>query len=268
MKVLERLLERLKGVSRHEEVPVESAALSQMRPLIKYSADVSNLSKQSIVYWEDVFTAGLEANPKEWLALNRIWQMYKDNLFEEGLALGRAVEDMADMYPRGYDKYMEEQDSKGRYPSSEIRIPHLPTLYRHQAEKLVGEVPHRIAKLNRDDLMLLRVSKAAVLGSYLDRERLRLRDIDLAIEFQPRDSARLPEWNRVKDGIDKISVSRRKEMNILEALTSEEEYWLNAKLECLSFLQRLGEHFDIADMSWLETFKFAHELIDFTSVDR
>jgi predicted nucleotidyltransferase len=238
--------------------------ISPSKPKVIYSHDLEGIAQQSLAYWQGLAQSELTPamNIREWSALMKTYRMYCHYGFDEPNAWGRAIEDMADKYPDGLPEGNDAQGENCPLYQRKIKTPHLPSLYRHEAEAIVAELPRRIELLNESSNMMLQISEAVILGSYLKKNRMRPMDIDIAIEFWPRDAKNIEAWTRVKEGIEKNSMVQREQPGSLRGpLSEQEKYWLNAKNECLSFLKDFCLHLDIADMSWVEDCKIEHQIM-------
>ncbi len=256
MNIFEKLMRTLST----RRTPPEAAA-----PVIVHSPDVTAISEKGLAYWRSLAGGGPPAGAPddERAALRKLFSVYRGRGIDDALAWGRAVEDMADRYPEGYAAYLERRRVEDPAAVEDVRASSRPTLYRRDAEEVVRAIPGRIALLNADDSLPLRVKRAVILGSYLRTPpRQRLRDLDLAVEFEPRDPAEAEAWGAVKEGIEKFMLyARRTPGNPRSVLSDEEERWRRAKEACFSYLMGLSEHLDVSDLSWVEENGFSHKTI-------
>lgn len=254
MGIMDRLLRRPKKSPR-----------TATKPAVELSPDTEGISEEGLAHWRELVghEPASETVREEWSALHKTFFVYRGRGLDDARAWGRAVEDLADRYPEGYAKHLEARRKEGPTAGEGARASSRPTMSRPEADDVVQGLPGRIALLNGDESLPLRVTRAALLGSYLNEpRRRRLPDIDVAVEFEPRDPAEVASWDAVKAGIEKFVLApRRVPGNPRGVLSDQETSWLAAKDACFSFLKGLSENLDVVDLSWVEENRLPHQII-------
>lgn len=108
-------------------------------------------------------------------------------------------------------------------------------LLRSTADRLVADLVERAHVVERDTRFLCVVTRLAVFGSYLDETRDRVGDIDLLLDFEPRE----PDPERRRAAFDAHSAaSGRRFAKFLDQLARPERHvkqYLRARSKHLSF---------------------------------
>jgi len=181
--------------------------------------------------WEISFiTKNLNASQDE--AIKLVKELEQEGLIE--VSTGKKI------WKRNPEKFQKEELTNWKLTDEGRRFSKASTecISRNEAQKRIDGLPKRIEQANQNPEFAYTISRAFVFGSYLETDKQYLGDVDIALEFEPKEKD--PQKQQEREEVRKVLAKASGKVNSLLDFDS----W--PKNEICDFLQEGIGHMDIA----------------------